>query len=102
VAYEQLDGETEVWPGIWVIPTPGHTDGHQSLVVRCEDGTLILAGQSHESAADYTWDTLARTARLRGEPDPLPPYPAWLDRLTGFDPARVLFAHDLAVWEPAG
>jgi hypothetical protein len=26
--------------------------------------------------------------------------PARVDRLQRFDPARVLFAHDLAVWEP--
>ena len=27
--------------------------------------------------------------------------PPWLDRLMHFDPMRVLFAHDNAVWEPA-
>jgi glyoxylase-like metal-dependent hydrolase (beta-lactamase superfamily II) len=32
--YHELDGEAEIWPGAWVIPTPGHTAGHQSLVVR--------------------------------------------------------------------
>ena len=101
VTYQQLDGETELARDVWVIPTPGHTDGHQSLVVRCTDGTVILAGQSHSSAADYTYDQLAWTAARTGDAKPLPPYPDWIDRLHAFDPARVLFAHDLAVWEPA-
>ena len=43
VRYEQLDGEAEVWPGVRIIPTPGHTDGHQTLVVRQPDGTVIPA-----------------------------------------------------------
>ena len=100
--YQKIDGEAELLPGVWVIPTPGHTDGHQSLVVRCTDGTVILAGQSHDSASAYTYDQLAAQARRDGRPDPLPTYPGWIDRLAEFDPARILFAHDLAVWEPVG
>jgi hypothetical protein len=33
---------------------------------------------------------------------PLPAAPAWIDRLQRLDPARVVFAHDNAVWEPPG
>lgn len=28
-----VDGETELFPGIRVIPTPGHNDGHQSVLI---------------------------------------------------------------------
>jgi glyoxylase-like metal-dependent hydrolase (beta-lactamase superfamily II) len=98
--YELLDGETEILPGAHVIPTPGHTTGHQSLALRCDDGTVVLAGQSHDHASDYTADELARRARAAGHPQPLPDYPSWLDRLLELDPRRILFAHDLAVWEP--
>jgi hypothetical protein len=34
-----------------------------------------------------------------GHADPLPVPPAWMDRLLAFDPRRVVFAHDAAVWE---
>ena len=98
--YERLDGEAEIEPGILVFPTPGHTAGHQSLLVRRDDGTVVLAGQSHESASAFSADALARRARDAGAEDPLPPSPAWMERIIGLDPARVLFAHDQAVWEP--
>jgi N-acyl homoserine lactone hydrolase len=98
--YQALDGDSEVLPGLHVIPTPGHVDGHQSLVVECEDGSVVLAGQSHDTASAWTADVLAVRARALGHEDPLPVAPDWLDRLLGFDPRRVVFAHDAAVWEP--
>ncbi|MEY9837629.1 N-acyl homoserine lactonase family protein [Streptacidiphilus sp. EB103A] len=101
-AYQELSGEAEVRPGVWVVPTPGHTDGHQSLVVRQDDGTVVLAGQAHDFASEFASDQAARRAGLDGIEPPLPPYRGWLDRLAGFDPRRVLFAHDCSVWEPSG
>jgi glyoxylase-like metal-dependent hydrolase (beta-lactamase superfamily II) len=95
-SYRELDGEAEIWPGVWVIPTPGHTAGHQSLVVRQPDGTVVLAGQAHDFSTGYGSAVLARRA-ARDDID----VPPWLDRLMHFDPRRVLFAHDNAVWEPA-
>jgi N-acyl homoserine lactone hydrolase len=100
--YEELDGETELFPGVWILPTPGHTAGHQSLAVRCTDGTVILAGQAHDSSADFGSDQLAARATRDGLAAPLPAYPAWIDQVMSLDPARVLFAHDQSVWEPAG
>ncbi|EFL26710.1 putative N-acyl homoserine lactone hydrolase [Streptomyces himastatinicus ATCC 53653] len=99
--YTELTGEAEVWPGVHLIPTPGHTEGHQSLVVRQPDGTVVLAGQAHDFASEFASAHLARHAALDGLAQPLPPYPPWLDRLADFDPRRVLFAHDHAIWEPA-
>jgi N-acyl homoserine lactone hydrolase len=98
--YEELDGEAELLPGVLVVPTPGHTPGHQSLVVRATDGTVVVAGQSHDSASAYSADALAWRARNDGYPPPLPSAPAWAERLQQLDPARVVFAHDHAVWEP--
>lgn len=98
--YEQLDGEAQVLQGVWVIPTPGHTDGHQSLVVRRPDGTVVVAGQAHDTATQYSADSLAWQAHRDGVELPLPSYRPWIDRLMAFDPRRVVFAHDLAAWEP--
>jgi glyoxylase-like metal-dependent hydrolase (beta-lactamase superfamily II) len=36
------DGEEEVAPGVTVLPTPGHTAGHQSVLVGDADGPRVL------------------------------------------------------------
>jgi N-acyl homoserine lactone hydrolase len=87
--YEVLDGETEVAPGVRLIPTPGHTAGHQSLLV----GTVLLAGQTHDTASGWTADVEA----VRRPDADVPPPPPWLrallERIT-----EARFAHDAAVW----
>ena len=83
-AFELLDGYAEPLPGLHVVPTPGHVDGHQSLVVECDDGSVVLAGQSHEHARDWT----------------APDQPGWMATLLAFDPRRVVFAHDDEEWSP--
>lgn len=99
-SYELLDGEAELLPGVHVVPTPGHVDGHQSLVVRCEDGTVVLAGQAHTTASAWSADVLAARAGELGHDAPLPVPSPWMRRLLEFDPRRVVFAHDSAVWVP--
>ncbi|WP_250027344.1 N-acyl homoserine lactonase family protein [Paractinoplanes maris] len=91
---EELDGDAEIAPGVHIVPTPGHTAGHQSLVVRRGDGTVIVAGQSHDNATLFTGDVLGRHAEVGAQP-------AWLDRLLAFDPKQIFFAHDNAVWTPS-
>ena len=101
IRYEEIDGEVEVLPGVTIVPTPGHTDGHQSLVVRRTDGTIVVAGQSHDTATSYGADVLNSYDRRHDPSSTLPIPPAWIDRLQGMDPRRVVFAHDNAVWEPS-
>jgi glyoxylase-like metal-dependent hydrolase (beta-lactamase superfamily II) len=40
--FELLDGDAEILPGLSVIATPGHTSGHQCVVVQSGDGTQDL------------------------------------------------------------
>ena len=42
--YVEHDGEAEIVPGIRVIPAPGHSDGHQVVVVETDDGPVVLGG----------------------------------------------------------
>jgi len=96
LSYEVLDGETEVAPGIRIVPTPGHTAGHQSLVVDAPDGTVVLAGQALQSRAEWEGAT---EPSLSGAPGRDPAYADSVERLRALDPVRVYFAHDPAVWE---
>lgn len=99
INYETVSGMVELFPGIHLVPTPGHVQGHQSLIVRCGDGTVICAGQSHDSASLFGSDVLAHQANEDGLDPPIPVAPEWLQTLLSFDPARVVFAHDYSVWE---
>jgi N-acyl homoserine lactone hydrolase len=98
--FETLDGEGQIADGLRIIPTPGHTSGHQSLVVETKQGRVILSGQAHNFASDFATHRYARELAARGEPHT--DYPAWMDRFAELDPWRVMFAHDYALWERPG
>jgi hypothetical protein len=39
-----VNGVADIVPGVRVVPTPGHTPGHQSVAVNTEDGVVMIAG----------------------------------------------------------
>jgi N-acyl homoserine lactone hydrolase len=98
--FEQVSGEAELLPGVFLLPTPGHTEGHQSLIVRRPDGAVIVAGQSHDTATQYAADQLAWRAHRDAHGQPLPEIPGWIDTLQRLDPRLVYFAHDRSAWTP--
>lgn len=52
--FELLDGDTEVLPGLQVIATPGHTVGHQSVLVQSADGgSDVLIGDAAYQPRQY-------------------------------------------------
>ena len=97
LSYEVLEGEAEVAPGLRVIPTPGHTAGHQSLVVVTSEGTIVLAGQAVQSKLE--WEGATEPSASGASAAKHPAYPDSVRRLRDLEPARVHFAHDPEVWE---
>jgi N-acyl homoserine lactone hydrolase len=94
-----LDGEHDLFGDgrIVVVPTPGHTLGHVSLMVHLDGGTVILA-----SDAAYRPEELAerRLSSCYADADAML---ASYDRLAALrdeHDARLLFTHDLG-WETA-
>ena len=54
--YVEHDGEAEILPGVRVLPTPGHSPGHQSVLVETDDGLVVVAGD-----VGYTWREFERS-----------------------------------------
>jgi N-acyl homoserine lactone hydrolase len=50
--YVEHDGEAEILPGVRLVPTPGHTAGHQIVVVSTAEGLVVLGGDVGYSFAD--------------------------------------------------
>jgi glyoxylase-like metal-dependent hydrolase (beta-lactamase superfamily II) len=98
--YEFLDGETEVLPGVRLFPTPGHTPGHQSLIVEMEELPVVVAGQAVYTLAEWEGATDPRRSGKVSAWDPAT-YAESVRQLRALHPARVLFSHDLAESERA-
>lgn len=53
-----------------------------------DDGTVVVAGQSHDAATAFSADALALRAAHEGYASPLPLTPEWIDRLQRLDRAE--------------
>ena len=63
--YRPVAGDHEPVPGIRIVATPGHTIGHQSLVVATAEGEVVLAGQAVYTPGEWAGDPSAREGRSR-------------------------------------
>jgi N-acyl homoserine lactone hydrolase len=75
--YVEVEGEAEVLPGLRVLPTPGHTPGHQSVLLATDDGLVVVAGD-----VAYTWSEFDDPANEAAA------------MLRGLGPRRIWLAHE--------
>ena len=94
--YEQVAGDHEVAPGIRIYATPGHSPGHQSLVVDAPEGPILFVGQAVYTHGEWTGLAGAREG-ISTAPDQ-PEYLRSVARLKAVNPKRVLFGHDHRGW----
>ena len=90
--WELLDGDTEILPGLTALSTPGHTSGHQCVVV---EGADVLIGD-----AAYTAELYADPSLVDQAPGQAADVPSWLgslERVRALGAAQVHFCHDTAV-----
>ena len=81
VEYLAVDGELELLPGLRLVPTPGHTDGSQVVVVETADRPVVIAGD---------------TAVFFGELDD--PRTEGQRLIRALDPTEVWLAHEHEPW----
>jgi N-acyl homoserine lactone hydrolase len=79
--YVELDGEADIASGVRVLPTPGHTPGHQSVLVDTDDGLVVVGGD-----VAYTWDAFHAADNDAAA------------RLRALDPRRIWLAHSRKPW----
>ena len=48
-----VSGDMEICDGVKLLPTPGHTPGHQSVLVETVGGDLLVAAQAAYTADEY-------------------------------------------------
>jgi N-acyl homoserine lactone hydrolase len=79
--YRELDGDAELFDGISVLSTPGHSAGHQCVLVETDEGLVVLGGD-----VTYSMDELV----AGGAPN--------FDRIHALRPRRVYLAHAAEPW----
>ena len=94
--YRHRAGDYEAAPGIRIFATPGHSPGHQSLVVEQPEGLLLLAGQAVYSHGEWTGVAGAREGASRAMDGGA--YGRSVKRLRALNPKCVLFGHDRQGW----
>jgi N-acyl homoserine lactone hydrolase len=97
--YRQVPGDHEILPGVRVVATPGHSPGHQSLLVEDETGPTILVGQALYSAGEWTGTPDSREGRTSARDRDA--YDRSVEKLRRLEPARLWFGHDRASWSPS-
>jgi N-acyl homoserine lactone hydrolase len=94
--FELLDGDTEILPGLRVIATPGHTTGHQSVLVSSADGLSdVMVGDAAYGPRQYLEpgsDDLPD-----GQASDVEAWRASVGRIRAASPDRVHFCHDTEV-----
>jgi glyoxylase-like metal-dependent hydrolase (beta-lactamase superfamily II) len=76
-----LDGDAEILEGLSVMKTPGHTPGHQSVLVRMENKVYGIAGDLFN-----LYENLKAQGHIRFSP------PACLDFIAWYHSARKFYA----------
>lgn len=88
----RVRGDEQIVEGVTIVPTPGHTPGHQSLVIDSVEGRTVVAGQCVYSLGEV------RRGRVALDNMHDPSYESAgqdsLRRLLGFRPCSVVAAHD--------
>ena len=95
--FELLDGDAEIAEGVRVVATPGHTVGHQSVLVETEDGSAVMIGDAAYTSGIYRAGEKADLSHWRGQHSNRRAWGRSLRKLHRLHPQAVHFCHDVSV-----
>ena len=95
--FELVDGDAEIAEGVRVIPTPGHTLGHQCVIVSGGSGVELMIGDAAYTSIAYQRYASIDPMRVAGQAADPEAWRSSLDRVHAMTPAAVHFCHDTAV-----
>jgi N-acyl homoserine lactone hydrolase len=87
----KVRGDEVIAEGVRLLSTPGHTRGHQSVVVEADDQVVVIAAQCVWDIDEFT-DEVARPANVDAE-DLRDAALASIRRLKSLDPLVAYFSH---------
>jgi N-acyl homoserine lactone hydrolase len=93
--FELVDGDAEIAEGVRVVATPGHTVGHQSVVVETGDGTAVMIGDAAYTADIYAQGEDADLSEWRGQHTDARAWAGSLRKVHEMHPNAVHFCHDV-------
>lgn len=100
--FELVDGEAEIAPGVRVIPTPGHTIGHQSVVLQAPGGEQLFIGDAAYTKEIFEGFEELPVERLVGQAADVDAWRLSLREVVARKPNAVHFCHDTRVVHPSG
>lgn len=86
----EIDSATEIMAGVTALATPGHTQGHISLIVESDEGRVLVAGDQTMTRREY----IDRQFSHWYGPDILDQLNRSLDIVQGYQPDLVIPGHD--------
>lgn len=95
--FELMDGDAQIADGVRVVATPGHTEGHQSVIVDTPDGGAVMIGDAAYTSEIYRDVDDADLSRWRGQYQDQKAWSRSLQMLHDLHPHSVHFCHDTAV-----
>jgi N-acyl homoserine lactone hydrolase len=98
--YRLLAGRHRLSPHVELIPTPGHTVGHQSVLVETPSGPELVVAQAAYTSSEFE---SFRRCGVASREDAWSPssYAESLAILHALRPVRAFFSHDPAPWQGA-
>lgn len=95
--FELVDGDAEVADGVRLLATPGHTVGHQSVVVDTADGGAVMIGDAAYTSEIFEDRDNADLTNWHGQYDDRDAWSESLGRLHDVQAHAVHFCHDTRV-----